>query len=143
MLVMAPATTDEQKGTNLALEAARLAGVELKLSDDPERQLHEARLFVYITLSEGLGSGALLAMSAGLPVIASKVGGLPEVIQHGRNGILVNNDAQEIASAINLALADRGLAQRLGAAARQTVIEKFTVDRMVRRTMEIYRQVLA
>jgi glycosyltransferase involved in cell wall biosynthesis len=68
---------------------------------------------------------------------------LPEVIQHGRNGILVNNDAQEIASAINLALADRGLAQRLGAAARQTVIEKFTVDRMVRRTMEIYRQVLA
>jgi len=142
-LVMAPASNDEQKGTVLALEAARLAGVDLKLSSDLERQLHEAALFVYLTYSEGLGSGALLAMSAGLPVIASKVGGLPEVIQHGRNGFLVENDAQEIAGAIRQLLADGKLAQRLGAAARQTVREKFTVDHMVRRTMEIYRRVLS
>jgi glycogen synthase len=142
-LAMAPASNDERKGTALALEAARLAGVDLQLSRDLERQLHEAALFVYLTYSEGLGSGALLAMSAGLPVIASKVGGLPEVIQHGRNGFLVENDAQEVAGAIRLVLADRELAQRMGAAARQTVREKFTVDRMVRRTMEIYRQVLS
>jgi glycosyltransferase involved in cell wall biosynthesis len=68
---------------------------------------------------------------------------LPEAIRHGENGILVSNDAQEIAGAINLALADRGLARRMGAAARQTVQEKFTVERMVCRTMEIYRQVLS
>jgi len=141
-LVMAPASNDEQKGTALALAAARLAGVDLRLSHDLERQLQEAALFVYLTYSEGLGSGALLAMSAGVPVIASKVGGLPEVIQHGYNGFLVENDAQEIANAIHLVLADGKLAQRMGASARQTVREKFTVDRMVRRTMEIYRQVL-
>jgi hypothetical protein len=140
---MAPASDDPQKGAALAMEAARLAGVELRLSDDPERQLYEAGLFVYITYSEGLGSGALLAMSAGVPVIASRVGGLPEAIQHGENGILVKNDAQEIAGAINLALADRELARRMGDAARQTVIERFTVDRMVRRTMDAYRQVLS
>jgi glycosyltransferase involved in cell wall biosynthesis len=143
MAVMAPASHDPRKGMALAMEAARLAGVDLTLTDDPERQLHEARLFVYITQSEGLGSGALLAMSAGLPVIASNVGGLPEAIRHGENGILVSNDAQEIAGAINLALADRELARRMGAAARQTVREKFTVERMVCRTMEIYRQVLS
>jgi hypothetical protein len=143
MAVMAPASNDPRKGMALAMEAARLAGVDLTLTDDPERQLHEARLFVYITQSEGLGSGALLAMSAGLPVIASNVGGLPEAIRHGENGILVSNDAQEIAGAINLALADRELARRMGAAARQTVREKFTVERMVCRTMEIYRQVLS
>jgi glycosyltransferase involved in cell wall biosynthesis len=140
VLVMASASSDAQKGTALALEAARLAGVDLKLSDNLERQLPGAGLFVYLTYSEGLGSGALLAMSAGLPVIASKVGGLPEVIQHGQNGFLVENDAQEVANAIHLVLADGKLAQRIGAAARQTIIEKFTVDHMVRRTMEIYKQ---
>jgi starch synthase len=80
-------------------------------------------------------------MSAGVPVIASKVGGLPEVIQHGENGFLVENDAQEIANAIHLVLADSKLARRMGDAARQTVIDRFTVDRMVRRTMEVYREV--
>jgi glycosyltransferase involved in cell wall biosynthesis len=143
LLVMAPASDDPQKGAVLALEASRLAGVDLKLSNDLERQLQEAALFVYLTYSEGLGSAALLAMSAGVPVIASKVGGLPEVIQHGENGFLVENDAQQIADAIHRVLADGKLARRLGDAARQTVMEKFTVDRMVRRTMEIYRQVLS
>ena len=41
--------------------------------------------FVYLTQSEGLGSGALLAMSAGVPVIASNVGGLPEIVEHRRD----------------------------------------------------------
>jgi hypothetical protein len=142
-LVMAPASDDPQKGAALAMEAARLAGVELKLSTDPERQLREAGIFVYITASEGLGSGALLAMSAGVPVIASKVGGLPEAIRHGENGLLVENDARAIADAILKLTADRALAERLGAAARRTVIDNFTVDRMVRRTMEIYRQAIS
>lgn len=142
-LVMAPASDDPQKGAALAREAARLAGVDLRLSSDPERQLREAGLFLYITHSEGLGSGALLAMSAGVPVIASNVGGLPEAIEHGLNGILVENSPAEIADAIRLVRNDRALAQRLGAAARQTVREKFTVDRMVRRTIETYRQVLS
>jgi glycosyltransferase involved in cell wall biosynthesis len=142
-LVMAPASDDPRKGSALALEAARLAGVELKLSGDLLHQLHEAALFVYITHSEGLGSGALLAMSAGLPVIASKIGGLPEIIRHGENGILVENDPREIAGAIRLVLTDRELARRIGAAARQTVIERFTVDHMVRGTAGVYRQVLA
>ena len=141
--VVSPASDDPLKGTALAQEAARLAGVDLRLSADLERHLHEAGLLVYITQSEGLGSGALLAMSAAVPVIASRVGGLPEAIQDGENGILVANDAAAIAGAIRRLLADRGLAQRLGSAARQTVIDKFTIDRMVRRTMEIYRQVLS
>jgi glycosyltransferase involved in cell wall biosynthesis len=141
--VMAPASGDPQKGVVLAWEAARLAGVALRLSSDLERQLPQAALFLYITHSEGLGSGALLAMSAGLPVIASNVGGLPEIIRHGENGWLVENRPAEIAAAIRLLLADRALAQRIGAAARQTVQERFTVDHMVRRTMEVYRQVLS
>jgi len=142
-LVMAPASDDPQKGAALAMEAARLAGVPLKLSGDLARQLPEAAIFLYITHSEGLGSGALLAMGAGVPVIASNVGGLTEIIRQGENGILVENDAAAIAGALRRLLADRDLARRMGAAARQTVQERFTVDHMVRRTMEVYRQVLS
>jgi len=141
--VLAPANaSDPLKGASLALEAARLAGVELKLSTAIERDLGEAAAFVYITHSEGLGSGALLAMSAGVPVIASKIGGLPEIIEHGRTGLLVENDPRAIAAAIRQLLDDREFAQRLGAAARRRVMENFTVDLMARRTMEVYRQVL-
>jgi len=75
--VVAPANADDAcKGAPLAVEAASLAGVELKLSTDLERDLRDAAVFVYITHSEGLGSGALLAMSAGVPVVASR-GGRP------------------------------------------------------------------
>jgi len=141
--VVAPANAgDPRKGAPLAMEAARLAGVTLKFSADLERDLRHAAIFVYITHSEGLGSGALLAMGAGVPVVASRTGGLPETIRHGETGLLVENDAGSIAAAVHLLLNDGDLARRMGEAARRTVLEKFTVDHMVRRTMEVYSQVL-
>jgi glycosyltransferase involved in cell wall biosynthesis len=142
--IVAPANADDpRKGAALALEAARLAGVEVHLSDNLERDLAGASLFLYITHSEGLGSGALLAMSAGVPVLASNVGGLPEIIRHGENGWLVENAPETIAAAIRRLIGDEALARSLARAGRQTVMERFTVERMVRRTMEVYRQVLS
>jgi len=142
--VVAPANADDpRKGAALAVEAARLAGVELDLSTDLERDLRDAAVMVYITHSEGLGSGALLAMSAGVPVVASRVGGLPEIVRHGETGLLVDNSPQSIAAALRMLLDNPALARRLGDAARRTVMERFTVDQMVRRTMEVYRQVLS
>lgn len=140
--VLAPASADPLKGAALAQEAARLAGVELQLSRDPQRDLQNAAIYLYITHSEGLGSGALLAMSAGVPVVASRVGGLPEIVVHRETGLLVENDAGAIADAIRELRADPTLARRLGAAGRSRVQENFTLDHMVRRTMEVYRQVL-
>jgi Glycosyl transferases group 1/Glycosyltransferase Family 4 len=141
--VVAPANAnDPRKGAPLAMEAAQLAGVALKFSTDLERDLRRAAIFVYITHSEGLGSGALLAMGAGVPVVASRTGGLPEAIRHGENGMLVENDAASIAAAIHQLMTDSDLAQRMGESARRTVLEKFTVDHMVRRTIQVYSQVL-
>lgn len=141
--VMVLANSDDpQKGANLAIEAARLAGVDLKLSTDLEHDLTHAAIFVYVTYSEGLGSAVLLAMSAAVPVVASRVGGLPEVIRDGENGMLVDNQPEAIAAAIRHVLDNPALARSIGRAARQTVIDRFTVDHMVRRTMEVYRQVL-
>jgi len=143
-IVVAPANAgDPRKGAPLAVEAASLAGIELKLSTDLERDLRHAAVLVYITHSEGLGSGALLAMSAGVPVVASNVGGLPEIIRHGENGLLVENTPQSIAAAVRRLLDHPAFARRLGEAARRTVMECFTADHMVRRTMEVYRQVLS
>ncbi len=141
--VLAPANIgDPRKGAALARQAALLVGVELEFSADLEHDLPHATLLLYVTHSEGLGSGVLLAMSAGVPVIASRVGGLPEMIRDEENGILVENQPPAIAGAIHRMLADPAWARSIGGAARQTVIGNFTVSHMVRRTIEVYRQVL-
>jgi hypothetical protein len=141
---LAPANSDDpEKGAAVAVAAARLAGVDLKLSGDLARDLPSAALFLYLSYSEGLGSAVLLAMSAGVPVVASKTGGLPEIVRHGENGLLVENTAESAAAALRELFDNSGLAERLGRAGRQTVIERFTVEHMVRRTIEVYRQALS
>jgi glycosyltransferase involved in cell wall biosynthesis len=141
--ILAPANADDpRKGAALVAEAACMAGVAVQFSSDLERDLPGASLFLYFTHSEGLGSGALLAMSAGVPVIASNVGGLREIVRNGENGLLVENTPEAIAAAIRRVQADPALASALGRAGRRTVADRFTVDLMVRRTMEFYRQVL-
>jgi len=141
--IVAPASSDPQKGTTLAFEAARIAGVTLRLSADLERELPGAGLFVYITHSEGLGSGILLAMSAGVPVVASRVGGIPEIIEHKESGLLVENVPHEIAAQILILRQDRAFAARLAARARQQVEERFSIPAMVAATTRVYERVLS
>ncbi|MGA2590231.1 MAG: glycosyltransferase family 4 protein [Bryobacteraceae bacterium] len=141
--VVAPASADPLKGTQLAREATRRAGVDLLLSRDLECDLAGAALFLYLTRSEGLGSAVLMAMAAGVPVIASNVGGLPEIVRHQENGWLSENEPEPLAAAIRNLLADRALAQRLAACGRQTVADKFSLDQMIHNTILLYRQVLS
>jgi glycosyltransferase involved in cell wall biosynthesis len=131
------------KESSLALDAARAAGIEVELARDLEADLRRAGVFVYVTHSEGLGSGVLLAMSAGVAVVASRVGGLPEVIRHRETGLLVDNTPEAIAAAMRELAGNPALARRLGQAARHDVLERFTVERMVRHTMDVYRKVAA
>ena len=74
-------------------------------------------------------------MAYGVPVVASRVGGLPEVVEHGINGALTDNDPEAIAEAIRYVLEARS---EMCVRARQTVEERFTVDRMVEQTRRIY-----
>jgi glycosyltransferase involved in cell wall biosynthesis len=131
-----------QKGSTLAGEAARAAGVALTIATDMEHDLSRAAMLVYITQAEGLGSALLLAMSAGVPVIASNVGGVPEVVRDRETGLLVENQPEAIAAAIRELLGNPELARLLATEGRRSVLERFTVEHMVRRTMEVYRQVL-
>ena len=134
---------DSQKGAHLAADAAHLARIPLHWTTDLENDLKQAAIFVYLTYSEGLGSAVLLAMSAGVPVVASRIGGLPEIIVDGGNGLLVDNSAAAVAEGIGKLRDSPALAARLGEAARLTVQERFTTEQMVHRTMEVYREVLS
>jgi len=137
--IIAPASSDPRKGSALVRRAA--AGV--RFSDDLAADLPRARALVYISESEGLGSAALLAMAHGVPVVASRVGGLPEIVIDGVTGLLVDNEPAGIAAAVARLAEDRELAARLGAAGRQMVEERFTIERMAELTIEAYHRVLS
>lgn len=142
--VVAPASADPLKGAALVREAAALAGVPVHFSTNLARDLAEdAALLVYVTHCEGLGSAALLAMSAGVPVVASDVGGLREVVTHEHDGLLVANSAPGIAAAMRRLLDDSALAACLGERARRTAAGRFSIAAMVRGTIDVYRKVLS
>jgi glycosyltransferase involved in cell wall biosynthesis len=142
-LIVAPSTADPAKGTHVLREAATLAGVSLHFSENLEEDLTQARLFVYITHQEGLGSAALLAMATGVPVVASRVGGLPEIIEDGQTGLLAENTPEAIASAMRRLLGDGTLRATLATRARETVRERFSVSAMVRDTLNVYERMLS
>ena len=96
--------------------------------------LRGCTVFVLPSHAEGVPMSLLEAMAAGAPVVASAVGGIPDIVSHGENGLLVTpGDAASLAHAIGRIARDRGLAARLGAAARDTVASGFTAERAVER----------
>ena len=99
-------------------------------------------MFVYISRSEGLGSAALLAMAHGVPVVASQVGGLPEIVEHDRTGLLTANDEVSIARAMSRLLNEEGLAETLRAAAHAMISARFTAGIMASETLAAYRRAL-
>jgi hypothetical protein len=135
--ILVPWTLDPQKGMALAQDAARRAGVTIKITRSLGEDLPRARALVYLTRSEGLGSGILLAMAHGVTVIASDTGGIPELIRDGENGILVKNDPAEVAKAFSR------IDPALGLAGRATVISRFTEKHMIAATLAAYEKVLA
>ncbi|HYL38624.1 MAG TPA: glycosyltransferase family 4 protein [Bryobacteraceae bacterium] len=140
--VLALDSEDPHKGKAIIERAAALADLPVAFSRNLSRDLPEAALFVYITDLEGLGSAALLAMAHGVPVIASDVGGLREVIEDGVTGVLTQNEPEALARHIRHLLEDRAFATRLVARARIRVEKMFSVDRMVDDTICVYERIL-
>ena len=140
--VLALDSDDPGKGKQILEKAAALAGVPIAFSRNLGRDLGEAALFVYISDLEGLGSAALLAMAHGVPVIASAVGGLPEIVEDGSTGLLTANKPQAVARQIRRLLDDRPLASRLAAHARARVEQQFSLDHMVNETVRVYERMV-
>ena len=100
-------------------------------------------LFIMPSRAEGLGSAALHAMAYGLPVIASRVGGLPEIVVEGENGWLVPPEApQALADVIVAAAADLERLRQFGDKGREGAC-RFSTDIMLERTEAFYHQLLA
>ncbi|MBU0761873.1 MAG: glycosyltransferase family 4 protein [Candidatus Altiarchaeota archaeon] len=90
---------------------------------------------------EGLPLIELEAMSCGLAVVASDIGGIPTAINDGVNGLLVMpGDIEGLASAIERVLNDRKLAEKLGKNARATILKKFSREKMVEDTIKVYEK---
>ena len=109
--------------------------------EDVEDYLEGMNCFVLPSLNEGMGRALIEAMAAGLPVIASRVGGIPALIEDGRNGLLVPpGNGAALAVAIRRVLDDPMWADELGARAMQRVGASHGIPAMVQAIESIYRE---
>jgi len=100
-------------------------------------------LFVLPSLEEGLGSICLAAMRCGTPVLASAVGGVPEMVRDKQTGFLFSaGDAEGLSDAVILLSMDRKRRESVTAAAQQTVQERFSREMMTTETLKIYENLL-
>jgi glycosyltransferase involved in cell wall biosynthesis len=99
-------------------------------------------IFVMSSVTEGLGTSLLDAMACGKPIVATTAGGMPEVVEEGTTGLLVPpRDHQAMAEALVKLLTNPQLRARMGAAGLARVRARFSAERMVQDTLEVYRRV--
>jgi glycosyltransferase involved in cell wall biosynthesis len=123
---------------------ARALGVDrafefLGHRDDVPALMAEADVFVLPSRSEAFPNALLEAMAAGLPVVASRVGGVVELVEHGHTGLIVApDDPDALAGSLIQLLRESARAAAIGAAARESVRARYSVDRMVQQFEALY-----
>ena len=140
-------------GTGPTLSAVERKVQELSLTDrveflgdrsDIAERLRAASIFALATNWEGLPLSILEAMRAGLPIVASDVGGVREAVTSGRNGFLIaRQDTTAFTFALETLLTDERLRSRMAADSRRLFEERFTSERMLRRTFDLYRRTVS
>ena len=116
-------------------EAARFLGFVSPV----QRAIEDAAIVVVPSLGEGFGMVALEAMERARPVIASAVGGLPEIVADGESGLVVpSGDAEALAEAIVALAGDLGRATEMGRAGRERALAEFPPERSAERIEELY-----
>ena len=143
-LVCLCAGRDDSDGMIPAMAEARGLGGAMRwlgYVNDTDELLAAADVAVLASHWEGCPVNVIEAMRAGRPTVATAVGGIPELIEHGRHGLLVPpRDPAALQAAIEKVLADPAAAATLGAAARQRFLEQFTIGRMVDELTRIYER---
>lgn len=124
--------------------ADRVRFLGRKSRQDVAAAMRECTLFALPSRFEGLGCVYLEAMAVGKPVIGCREQGIAEVIRHGSNGFLVGPDNEkELTLALAMLLRDEASRRNLGSAARDTILEKFTLQQQAESLARIYRECLA
>jgi glycosyltransferase involved in cell wall biosynthesis len=125
-----------------ALELDRRVLVLGSREDIPEI-LAASNVFVLASLFEGHPLSVMEAMAAGLPVVATAVGGVPELVRTGDTGLLVPpSDTGALQSALESLAASDGLRARMGAASREIALAEFDVSRMIEKYDRLYQDIL-
>lgn len=110
--------------------------------NDLQRVLPCVDVLVHPAETEGLGVVLLQAAACGVPIVACRAGGMPEIVHPGINGELIEpGDHARLAAHLKRLLADASLRQRYGAAGRELVLRDFSVDAMVEGNRAVYRAV--
>ncbi len=128
----------EIKRLDLGSRVTLLGSLE---SDEVRRELAKSCAFILISKHEGLPMTILEAMAAGLPIIASRVGGVPEEVNPDC-GILVENNIGEIANALK-SISNEQARRRCGAAARARYEREFTLELFLKKTEDVYRELFS
>lgn len=111
---------------------------------DVRSVLRRIDVFALPSLSESCPNALLEAMAFGLPCVATAVGGVPEIIEHGTNGLLCPaGNATELAGSILLLIRDKELRRKVSSQAARTVRERFAVSRLVKSYLRLYRRLVA
>lgn len=105
--------------------------------------LSSASVFVLPSRSEGFSNAIVEAMAAGLPVVATRVGGNAEAVENGVNGFIVDSeDVEAMAVAVTRLLEDEAMAQAMGEAGRKIAGERFTTDAMMRKVTDVLAELI-
>jgi glycosyltransferase involved in cell wall biosynthesis len=135
-----PAQPEPGRVVAVPSKSVELPGIPVHLATNLFDDLSTASVFLYVSDMEGLGSAAIAAMAAGVPVVASGVGGLPEVVEHEKTGLIVRDG--DYAKAVRRLLDNPKLAADLGAAGREKAKREFSVEKMVQNTLSAYNEIL-
>ncbi len=112
--------------------------------EDKITVLNNADIFIYPSYYEGMPMAVIEAMACGLPIIASRIGGLPEMVFEGVNGFLIEQGKPEqLADAVGRLINDREKCISMGKASHQIACEKFDIEQHVTRLIDIYNKVLS
>ncbi len=101
------------------------------------QELRKADIFILPSLFEGMPMTLIEAMASGLPIIASKVGGIPDMLKNGESAILINNPDEELAASIKLLYEKRDLREIIGRNARKNSV-LFSSDTMAKAYVDVY-----
>ena len=112
------------------------------IGDEREALFERAAVYCLPSKNEGLPMSVLEAMARGIPTVATAVGGVPQVIEDGVNGFLIDvDDVGALSDKLAILLADSRLRKKIGAASRDSVTRSFGVDNSIKQLLVLYRAV--
>ena len=132
----------EGRGEVEAGMAGRVSAPGPKMGSDKQVFLDRAAIFCLPSYDEGLPMSMLEAMAAGIPVVMTRVGAIPEVIEDGVNGLLYDaGDTDALSACLVTLLSDDEQARGIGDRGRETVAAEYSIAVAVRRLLDLYRSI--